>query len=846
MAPDPRGDEERVAAWIAAALEQLEAGREVDLDELCADAPEHIPDVAAALGLRHELASLRRAHDDDAAGDDGRLLAGRYRLRAPIGSGAAGTVYVATDERLQRDVAVKLLHRGLFGGGGESEARFHREAVVLAAHEHEHIVRIYDQGRTDDGTSYLVTELLRGRSLQQVLDAAQRAMPDGPSLAAFGELSWLRELLPDAKLETTWLRQTVTWIAQLGEGLCAAHASHVCHRDVKPSNAHVRDDGQAVLLDFGIATTLGDAAITRTHSVLGTPSYMAPEQAAGRSDPRPALDIYGLTATLYHLLTLRPPHEGDLQQVLVALREDDPLPAARFCKGLPRDLQAMLDRGLERDPRRRYPTMRALVDDLRAFLEHAPVTARPLSPWTRSWRRVVRRPARALAVSATAAAIVFGAIALPAWTALQADAAEKDRAQRLARLPADLCIEGWPDMRPLVPLDEQRAVLDELDGLLELDGEDLGIRLLRAASRLDFGHVDGAREDLRAIAAQADTAYVRELAERYANASRGGGGDRGVVDLTGMPEPQTTTEHFLAGFHALRARDSERAKQLLTEAVDYLPARDLRLLAILDARPNDPELAIREASTLEGIYGHQTARTQHALAVAHLQLHRYRKAMPFCERSLAIRPERHGPLTNLAYAHQQLGELAQAEHFYRRAVERRPWLPNSLTGLSQTLRDQGRFDEARDVAMQIGDDGWRHYVLGNLEVHRALQCQRQRDRDGQRDASLAAFAHFERSAQDVDSDNPKKASVKYGMRVAEHLADNRLAAALTPLLVQMRSDPRNARKIANLSSLLGAELTPTSQTALRLWLLSLAIELAPDEPDYRRMWTELTAPHRKR
>ena len=826
-----------VAGWIAAALSELEAGREVDVAALCRRLPEREADVRAAIDMRHGLAAMhRREREPDAP--QSRLLAERYRLIEAVGSGAAGTVWRAQDERLNREVAIKLLHRGLFEGQ-DSEARFHREAVVLAGHEHPHIVRIYDQGRAEDGTTYLVTELLRGASLQTVLEGALGAMPEGPSLQAFSDLSWLAQLLPDVQLESNWLRQVVRWVAELGEGLAEAHSDQVCHRDVKPSNAFVRTSGEAVLLDFGIATQIGDASITHTHTVLGTPCYMAPEQASGGNEPKPTLDIYGLTATLYHLLTLRPPHAGDLQQVLVALRYDDPVPAARLCRGLPRDLAAILDRGLERDPGKRYATMRELVCDLRSFLDHAPVVARPLSRVTRTWRRIVRRPAKSLAISASGAAVTLGALATVAWLTMFAEAAKGEQFQRERNLPADICIEGWPDMRPLVPIAEQDVLLAELSEVLDFDDRQIGLRLLRAASLLDFGKLKQAEQDFAVIAEVADSDYMRELAKRYANATPGERG-RGLVDMAGLPEPKTVPDFFVAGFHALRERDCARADELLSKAEEYLPARDLRLLAIVGKRKKDPERAIREASELQGIYGYETARTQHTLSVAHLQLQLFEKAIPFCKRSLELRPDRHGPWTNLGFAHLRLGHLEEALRCYLRAVELRKWLPNSLSGLCQTYRELGRFDEAREVAMQIGDDGWRNYELGALELVRSLSALAVDDRETQLQAAEAARIHFEAAGAADNSANPKAGSVRGQTMLAALLAENERETALVPLLHGMRGDPRNPRSIADLSLLLGeGPLDEDRRGRLRLWLLDLAVDLAPENPKYRRLRTEL-------
>ncbi|HEX5053455.1 MAG TPA: serine/threonine-protein kinase [Planctomycetota bacterium] len=826
-------DEQLVAGWIAAALADLEAGKQVDLAQLCRERPEFAEEVAEALGLRHALAGLRE-RERDPASPAGSLLAARYRLLAPIGSGAAGTVWRAHDERLDREVAVKLLHRGLFDDA-DGERRFHREATALAAHEHAHIVRIHDQGRTDDGTTFLVTELLHGVSLQAVLAAAHAAMPDGPSMARFPHVEWLRALLPEAELEHNWLRQAVRWTAELGEALVAAHREGVCHRDVKPGNAFVRASGSAVLLDFGIAARAGDASITRTQMVLGTPCYMAPEQARGRVEPHPTLDVYGLAATLYHLVTLAPPHEGDLQQVMVSLRLEDPVPASRLCRGLPRDVQAVLDHGLERDPRRRYATMQDLVRDLRAFLDHAPVTARPLGRTARTWRRLARRPARSVAIGTTTLALVFGGIAVPAWLGLQAQAAENERAQRLARLPADLCIEGRPEQRALVPLDETRDVLADLDRLLELDGRDVAVRLMRASTLLDMGEVERAHRDFAALAALAKSSYVQALAERYANAAPAAGGVA-TIDLTNLPEPETQVDFFLAGFHALRAHDCERADEWLSAAEDYLPARDLRLLAILGRKKPDPQRAIREASWLEGVYGHATARTQHTLAAAHLQLREYAQAIPFCERAIALRPHRHGPWNNLGLAHLRLGHLDEALRCYRRAVDERPDFDNSLSGLCQTLRELGRHDEARTAAGRITDVGWREYELGNIDLTRALAALLEEDAEGQQKAAADAVVHFTNAAAEPASANPKAGSVRASQMLAQALAEGRPDRAMVPLLFGLRADPRNARQIANLSALLRVtEITDDVRDRLRLWLLDLAVDLAPEDPTYQRL-----------
>ncbi|MCA8977133.1 MAG: serine/threonine protein kinase, partial [Planctomycetes bacterium] len=426
----PHDDEDLLAELLGQALEASDRGAEPDLAALCGDRQDLVPELAAALGMRGDLPGL---HGRASTADDhsGRILAGRYRLDQAIGQGAVGAVFRARDLRLDRDVAVKLLHHGLFSSP-DTEARFHREAEVLAQNEHPHIVRIYDQGRDDDGAAFLVTELLRGASLQTVLDASRAAMPDGPDGRRFAANDWLRELLPAADLEHSYLRQVVTWIRQLTTGLATAHGQGVFHRDIKPSNIWIRDDGSAVLLDFGIAARDGDPSMTLPSAIVGTPCYMAPEQAGGRPEPKPTIDVYGLTATLYHLLTLTPPHEGDLQTVLRAVVAEDPEPATWRHPGLPRDLQAILDCGLEHDLGRRYPTVDGLGQDLAAFLDHRPVSVRPIGPLHRFARRCRRRPARTLSFVLGAGLVAVLVLVVPLWAALELQAANDERDALLA------------------------------------------------------------------------------------------------------------------------------------------------------------------------------------------------------------------------------------------------------------------------------------------------------------------------------------------------------------------------------------------------------------------------------
>lgn len=827
---DPPIDDAVLEGLVAAGLAALEAGETVDPQALCADHPECVEVVATTLGLGTKLPAL---HAASVATDVwlGRVLADRYRLDEPIGRGAAGAVYRAHDLTLRRDVALKLLHAGTLVGPA-AEERFLREAEILGQHEHPHVVRVYDRGRTDDGALFLVTELLTGIGLADVLEASRAAMPAGASAAAFAQSAWLSTVLPRATLERSYLRQVVEWIAQLGDGLAAAHRNGVFHRDVKPSNAFIRADGSAVLLDFGLATRSGDPSLTLQTAILGTPWYMPPEQARGRVVPSPVLDVFSLCATLYHLVTLHPPHgdgvdADDVHAVILAARDGETIPAAQRHASLPRDLAAILDHGLEPDPALRYQDVGTLVSDLRAFLDHRPVSVRPIGPLGRVWRRTRRRPARALAFAGGALSIALIAIALPLASKVGADATRAEFAAGLARLAADLCIEGWPDQRAFVPVGERAAAIAELDRLLELDPGDVAVRLMRASERLDAGERDAAAADLRAIASGTDSAYLREVAARYGRADSSLAGIA-AVQLGGLPEPVTPAECFVAGFHALRARDAEHAVALLDRAADWLPARDLRLLALLGVRRWDDALA--EAHELEGRYGRQTARTRHALAAAALGRREYDKAVAWATDALALRPDRHGPWNNLGYAHLRLGQYPRARECFLRAIAIRPWFDNSRAGLCQVLRSEEDFGSARIEASKLEAPWWRTWELANIDLAEAMAAHRARDVERCRTLALAAAAGYAQVRDDADPDNQKRKSAPASIAFAEAVAGEEITAAFTPFLTTLRADPRNPTQLLNLCDILeGCTLSDDALDALRLWICELGLDLAPND-----------------
>ena len=254
----------------------------------------------------------------------GTVLSERYRLDERIASGGMGSVYAATDQRLQRTVAVKLLKEGLAEDPTFIE-RFRREARAAGALSHPNIAGVYDFG-DDDSRHYMVMELANGKDLARVL------REDGPMEAD----------------------RATNIAAQIAAALEHAHAAGVVHRDIKPPNVIVDGNDKVKVTDFGIARAAGDATLTATGSVLGSAHYISPEQAGG-AEVGPASDIYSLGIVLYEMLTGTVPFTGD-SIIAVAMRHvSDDVPApSELRSDIPAHLDGVVQRATAKDPRDRY------------------------------------------------------------------------------------------------------------------------------------------------------------------------------------------------------------------------------------------------------------------------------------------------------------------------------------------------------------------------------------------------------------------------------------------------------------------------------------------------------------
>ncbi len=340
--------------------------------------------------------------------DDGAIVpvVPGYEILGILGKGGMSVVYLARQVGLNRLVALKVI-RGRVYADPEIAARFRDEAEAAARFLHPNIIQVYEIGESE-GHGYLVLEYASGGSLQQKLAGTPQVPRDAARI-----------------------------IEDLARALHYAHQHGIIHRDLKPANVVLTEDGMPKVTDFGLAKLMErEAGLTRTGDIMGTPSYMAPEQARGTpADVTAATDIYSLGAILYEMLTGRPPFKGATPlSTLGQLAGQEVLPPGRLQRHLPREIETICLKCLEKDPRKRYASALELADDLRRFLENRPILARRISRAEWLWRWCRREPVKAALASGLVLAVIAGFLGV---TSQMRRAEEKARDEARARGQAE-------------------------------------------------------------------------------------------------------------------------------------------------------------------------------------------------------------------------------------------------------------------------------------------------------------------------------------------------------------------------------------------------------------------------
>ncbi len=341
--------------------------------------------------------AARAAAESDPGARFGAAVPG-YEIVGELGRGAMGIVYRARHVKLNRPVALKMtLGRRV---GEKDLIRFLAEAEAVAAVKHDNVVQVYDYGESG-GRPFMALELCSGGSLA---DRLEKGDPFGP-------------------------RDAARLVGRIAAGVAAAHDEGIVHRDLKPGNVLLTTDGEPKIADFGLAKR-GTSELTATQEVMGTPSYMSPEQAGGKTKfVGPQADVWALGVILYECLTGARPFPGaTTDEVLAGVLRADPLPVRTLKAGTPRDLDLICRKCLEKNPADRYPTAAELADDLARFARGEPISARPLGAVPRAVRWAKRNPAVAglMAVVVLVTLGLFGSLYGQYRQAVAQAAVEKD------------------------------------------------------------------------------------------------------------------------------------------------------------------------------------------------------------------------------------------------------------------------------------------------------------------------------------------------------------------------------------------------------------------------------------
>jgi eukaryotic-like serine/threonine-protein kinase len=518
--------------------EVLDSGRSVE--EVCHDSPELLTQVREGYRkVRAMQAQVSALFPEAGAAEfdetmplfpQGLPQVPGYDVTEELGRGGVGVVYKARHLRLNRPVALKMLLAGACASRAERQ-RLSREAELVAELRHPNIVQVYDVGDLD-GRPFFTMEFIEAGSLDRKL--ARKPLP---------------------------AREAASLLAVLAEAIDAAHRAGIVHRDLKPSNVLLTADDTPKISDFGLARHLGiGATLTQSGTPLGTPSYMAPEQAQGKShETGPAADLYALGAILYELITGRPPFHAETAAATVQLvLSQDPVPPSRLNSHVPRDLETICLKCLHKDARRRYTTAAAVADDLNRFLRHQPIAARPVGRPERALRWLWRNPtATALIVTAALLIGLAGAAGLREWG----------------------LVTQWSERLALVIKLQEQGRFDEARGILQQS--DAGTAHLRK-------QIEQARANLKLVERLeairlgrghlvqiGDIPYV-ESSRRYVVAFREGG----------LGDPREDPDRV-----AVRLKASPVRKALVAALDDWAVCADeeVRVWALCVARGMDPD-----------------------------------------------------------------------------------------------------------------------------------------------------------------------------------------------------------------------------------------------------------------
>jgi serine/threonine protein kinase len=714
-------DDPRVASVLAAYLAELEAGRRPSREKWL----EEHPEIAGKLGDWFDIVEFvhsaaesgysNRSHRPSEDSLPPETVLGEYRLVREIARGGMAVVYEAEQVSLGRRVALKVLS-GTAALDPIKLQRFRVETQAVAQLNHPHIVPIFAVG-SERGNHFYAMQYIEGPTLAALIRQQREAGPspfgrvhelphpsagrpapanqssDPRTRVVNGAAERLRELSPSnltpSGTGSVRGRRAFRAIAKLAiqaaEALAHAHSMGILHRDIKPSNLLVDSGGNLWVTDFGLARFQDEPGLTRTGDVLGTLRYMAPELVLGHRivhDPRS--DNYSLGATLYELLTLKPVFDGrDRQELLRQIAQEEPVAPGKIDKAVPRDLETIVLKAMDKDPDRRYANAQQLADDLGRFLEDRPVLARrPTSAeraakWARRHRTVLR----------TTAAVAFLALAIAApllWWEQRTTAQANENLrftfqqadlgfEQIIRLSDELTMQGMTRYAEAAPSPEANRIrsgffVRAVDFYERLTREPQVARSIQALAyrRLGFARMVGMQDP------RAPQDFQKSL-ELYEELLAGSPGDpelrRAISDL------QMNRSMYLMFTRGITAAAPafERVKSIDEELLSERPSDPDGLARLTDHRLN-MSLWLENAGLRT-----QSERERHELRDFYVKIAADASSSPDRARFRA------GAFRHLASKLNEVGQLLEAQEALRRGLALAPDDPDLQSELARSL-----------------------------------------------------------------------------------------------------------------------------------------------------------------